>query len=54
MQVQVSTFASKVPVEYRSNFMELMREWDGNPSVRYAFYDIDLLTKKLQEAKEMI
>jgi hypothetical protein len=53
-QWQVSAFMSKfVPPELYSTFLKLMQEWDGAPSVRYAFYDLDVLKMKLQEAKEM-
>jgi hypothetical protein len=41
-----------VPVELHKKFLELMIEWDGSPSVRYAFYDLDVLKMKLKEAKE--
>lgn len=54
MQVQVYTFASKIPSKYHDKFMQLMREWDGAPSVGYAFYDLDILTQKLEEAKELL
>jgi len=54
MQVQVSTFASKIPSKYYKTFMRLMKEWDGAPSVGYAFYDIDVLKMKLKEAMEKV
>lgn len=54
MQVQVSTFALKVPSDVRPKFMELMKEHDGNASVGYAFYDIDVLIMKLNEARKII
>lgn len=51
---EVRTFMSKyVPPELYKKFEQLMIEWDGSPSVRYAFYDLDVLKIKLQEAKEM-
>ncbi len=53
-QWQVSAFMKKyVPNDLWDNFYKLMIEWDGSPSVRYAFYDLDVLKMKLQEAKEM-
>ena len=53
-QWQVSTFMSKyVPHDLWNTFHNLMVEWDGSPNVRYAFYDLDVLQMKLQEAKEM-
>lgn len=53
-QWQVSTFMSKyVPIELYPKFNRLMIEWDGSPSVRFAFYDIDVLQMKLKEAREM-
>lgn len=53
-QWEVRTFMSKyVPAELHKKFLQLMIEWDGSPSVRYAFYDLDVLKMKLQEAKEM-
>lgn len=53
-QWQVKIFMSKyVPYELQKKFLELMQEWDGLPSVRYAFYDLDILEMKLKEAREM-
>lgn len=52
-QWQVSTFMTeKVPHDLWNKFLKLMVEWDGSPSVRYAFYDYDVLKMKLKEAKE--
>lgn len=52
-QWQVSTFMGKyVPHDLYGKFHELMVEWDGSPSVRFAFYDLDVLQMKLKEAKE--
>lgn len=54
-QWQVSTFMSKhVPPSLYRTFEQLMREWDGGNGVRYAFYDVDVLRMKLEEAKEMV
>jgi hypothetical protein len=52
-QWQVSTFMSKyVPHDLYPKFHQLMIEWDGSQSVRFAFYDLDVLQMKLKEAKE--
>jgi len=40
-----------VPVNLRKDFFDLMYQWDGSPSVSYAFYDFDVLCQKLIEAK---
>ncbi len=36
---------------YRSEFYRLMKEWDRSPNVNLAFYDMDVLWMKLDEAK---
>ena len=44
----VRTFMSTyVPVDLRKKFLDLMYQWDGSPSVSYAFYDFDVLYQKL-------
>ncbi len=50
--MQVNDFIAKhVHDIHRPKFRELMREWDGSHSVGLAFYDMDVLWMKLDEAK---
>lgn len=52
-KMQVSDFVHlHVTDEHRSEFYRLMKEWDGNDDVRWAFYDTDVLWMRLKEAKE--
>jgi len=51
MKIKVNTFINEIPIEYREKFIKLMKEWDGSNSVGYAFYDLDVLKMKYEEAK---
>jgi len=51
--MQVKEFANRyVCTELRGVFARLMREHDGLPNYHLAFYDMDVLVVKLEEAKE--
>jgi hypothetical protein len=51
--MNVNDFACKyVPLENRKKWWELMKEWDGSEDVRNAFYTMDVLIIKLDEARE--
>ena len=53
---RVGLFHQRVYEKYgrhiASEFIRLMREWDGGLDVSNAFYDDDLLDMKLKEAQE--
>ena len=50
---KVSEFAQKMISDpaVSSKFYKLMIQWDGRRDVGSAFYDLDVLQMKLQEAK---
>jgi hypothetical protein len=54
-QMMVNDFLVKhVPGQYGLKFLELMRKFDGSGKrIGTAFYDIDILSQILDEAKKM-
>lgn len=54
-QMRVGEFMSIwVEQKYKSKFIVLMYLWEGEVSVEEAFYDIDVLQARLEEAQESI
>ena len=50
--MQVSVYCQKhVEPEYQLRFYQLLREWDGRNDVAGAFYDMDVLVMKHEEAQ---